>query len=197
MMLKDYKVIFIVVGLAGVLFFSYPTLTLFLKLPSGEEFSELWYVGPGHMAEDLPSNVTAGQNYRIYVNVVNHMGSSTYYVVYVKFRNQTDALPNATAGTPSPLPPLYEYHVFLQDGRSWEAPLTFSFSEVTELGSSVENLTINDDVFVVNKKTSWNFAKNGYFYQLLIELWIYNTESDSTVFHKPYVTLWLNMTQTT
>jgi len=194
--LEDYKVVFASVGLIGVLLFASPTLGLVLRLPGGEKFSELWVLGPGHMAEDYPFNVGADVNYLVYVGVGNHMGCSAYYVVYVKFRNQTESLPNATAGTPSPLPPLFEFRLFVEDGKSWEAPLRFSFSNVSfsENRSFVGSLMINGVTFNVDKSASWDVENNGYYYQLFMELWIYNVESRAFEFHNRFVGLWLNMT---
>jgi len=194
--LEDCKVVFAAVGLIGVLLFASPTLGLVLRLPGGEKFSELWVLGPGRMAEDYPFNVGAGVSYLVYVGVGNHMGSSAYYVVYVKFRNQSEPLPNATAETPSPLPPLYEYRVFLEEGESWEAPLMFSFSGVSffENRSFIESFRMNDVAFSVNKLALWNGEYYGYYYQVFIELWIYVAEFDGFQFHNRFVGLWLNMT---
>jgi hypothetical protein len=167
-----------------------------LHLPSGERFSELWILGPGHMAEGYPFNVRADVSYLVYLGVGNHMGSSAYYGVYVKFRNQSEALPNSTAGTPSPVPALYEYRVFVQDGKSWEAPLTFSFSSISlaENRSVIGSLTINDVALSLDKSAFWDAEYNGYFYELFMELWIYDVESDAFQFHNRFVGIWLNMT---
>ena len=148
------------------------------------------------MAEDYPFNVRANESYSVYVGVGNHMGSSAYYIAYVKFRNQGESLPNATAGTPSPLSPLYEYRVFLRDGESWEAPLTFSFSGVSffENQSLVSSFIVDDDVLGVDKSALWDGENNGCYYQLFIELWICNAESDAFEFHNRFVGVWLNMT---
>jgi hypothetical protein len=194
--IEDHKVVFASVGLIGVLLFASPTLGLVLRLSGGERFSELWVLGPGRMAEDYPFNVGADVNYLVYVGVGNHMGCSAYYVVYVKFRSQTESLPNATAGTPSPLPPLFEFRLFVEDGKSWEAPLRFSFSNVSfsENRSFVGSLMINGVTFNVDKLASWDVENNGYYYQLFMELWIYNIESSDFEFHNRFVGLWLNMT---
>jgi len=194
--IEDYKVVFATLGLVGILLFASPTLGLVLRLPGGERFSELWVLGPRHMAEDYPFNVGADVNYLVYVGVGNHMGSSAYYVVYVKFRNQTESLSNATAGTPSPLPPLFEFRLFIEDGKSWETPLRFSFSNVSfsENRSFVGSLMINGVTFNVDKSASWDVENNGYYYQLFMELWIYNVESSDFEFHNRFVGLWLNMT---
>jgi len=196
MKLEDYKIVFAAVGLIGVLILASPTLGLVLHLPGGEKFSALWVLGPGHMAEDYPFNVTAGVSYLVYVGVGNHMGSSTYYVVYVKFRNETEPLPNVTTGAPSVLAPLYEYRMFLEDNSSSEVPLTFSFSNVSSVGgqSTVGNLAINGVPFGVDKSVSWDAENSGYFYQLFMELWIYDPASDGFSFHNRFVSRWLNMT---
>ena len=194
--LEDCKVLFCVVGLAGVLLLASPTLSLILHLPSGERFSELWVLGPSHMAEDYPFDVGADESLLVHVGVGNHMGSSVYYVAYVKFRNQSEALPDSTAGTPSPVSPLCEYRVFLRDGEIWEAPLTFSFSGVSffENQSLVTSFIVDDYAFGVDKSALWDGENNGYFYQVFIELWIYEAESDDFEFHNRFVGVWVNMT---
>jgi len=195
MKLEDYKVIFVAVGLVGILIFASPALSLVLRLPGGERFSELWVLGPGHMAEDYPGNVTAGVNYLIYVGVGNHLGSSAYYVLYVKFRNETEPLPNSTSGAPSVLAPLYEYRVFLEDNNSGEVPLTFSFSNVSFSGSksTVGNFVTNGVSYSVDKSASWDAVNSGYYYQLFIELWIYDPVSDVPSFHNRFVSRWLRL----
>ncbi len=194
--LDDYKVVFMSVGLIGILLFASSTLSLVLHLPGGEKFSELWVLGPGHMAENYPFNVRENESYLVYVGVGNHMDSSTYYVVYVKFRNETEPLPNATTGAPSVLAPLYEYRVFLEDGGNSDVPLAFSFSNVSFSGdqSTVGNLTINGVPFGVDKPASWDAVNSGYYYQLFMELWIYDLASDGFSFHNRFVSRWLNMT---
>lgn len=199
MKLENYRVAFIALGLIGILAFASPTLSLVVHLPSGEKFSELWVLGPGQMAQDYPFNVTADQNYLVYLDVGNHMGSSTYYVVYVKFGNETDALPNDTLGTPSPLSPLYEYRLFLQDNENWTAPLNFSFSGVTFSNDTcaVKALTMNNVSFNVNSSTTWDNENQGYFYKLFIELWVYNADSNTVIYNSRFLSLWLNQTSTT
>lgn len=191
--LENCKIIFAAVGLIGVVLFASPTLGLVLRLPAGERFSELYVLGPEHMAQNYPFNVKSGSNYLVYLGVTNHMGASAYYVCYVKFRNQTEPLPNATTGTASPLPPLYEYRIAIEDGKSWEGPVAFSLSGNQTL---VDSLVINGVAFSVNEHADWDNADQGYYYQLFFELWIYNAEADSIQFHNRYVTRWLNMTAT-
>jgi hypothetical protein len=194
--IEDYKVVFASLGLIGVLLFASPTLGLVLRLPSGEKFSELWVLGSGHMAEDYPFNVRENESYLVYLGVDNRLSSSAYYQVIVKFRNESEPLPNETAGVPSSSSPLYWYRVFLQDGESWEQPLTFSFSQVSaaQNRSVVGGLRVNGVTLSVEKPEVWDDGNGGYFYELFMELWIYNVASDAFQFHNRFVGLWLNVT---
>ena len=147
------------------------------------------------MLENYPFNIKTGTNYTLYLGVANHVGSSAYYTCYVKLRNLADPLPNATSGVPSDLVPLYEYRVMIEDGKSWEAPLVFSVSNVSISGgeSLVGNININGVNIAVNKSAAYDSAGSGYIYELLVELWRY----DSGVgmhFDSRYVHLQLNMT---
>lgn len=194
--LSDWKAVFAAAGLAGLLLLASPTLGLVLRLPAGESFSELWVLGPGHMAEDYPFNVNADEEYAVYVGVGNHMGNSAYYAVCVKLRNMTDALPNSTIGAPSLLEPLYEYRVFVEDGKTWEDALHFTFSDVTiQNGEAfVGTMSVNGVAFGVEKHTSWDSNSSGYCFQLFAELWIYSTQAGGLQYHNRFVTLMLNMT---
>lgn len=197
MNLIGYRNILIIVSLIFILISSAPALSLLIPLPIGREsFSEFWILGPGLMAEDYPFNVTAESNYLVYLGIRNHLASSAYYVVYVKFRNQSESLPNATSGTPSALPPLYEHAVFLQDGESWESALTFSFSGVSFDGnrSFVKSVVINDYAFEVDKEAHWDNDGMDFFYQLFMELWFYNVKDEDLGFHNRFLTLRLNVT---
>jgi hypothetical protein len=198
MKLEGYKLVFVAVGLIGVLLIASPALGSFIRLPGGEQFSELYLLGPGQMAENYPSNVMTGLNYSVYIGVSNHLGSSAYYVLYVKFGNQTDQLPNSTTGTPSPLAPLYEYRFSVQDGGTWESPLTFSVTDAYVLGnqSMIKTLTVNDLAFSVDKPAAWDENSTEFSYQLFLELWIYNAQNNSIQFNSRFVGLHLNLTQT-
>lgn len=193
MKLEDYRVVFVAVGLIGVLLFASPVLSLVVRLPGGERFSELWVLGPGHMASDYPFNVSRGGNYLVYLGVGNHLGSSMYYGVEVKFRNASDPLPDNTV--PSSSPVLYEYRVFLSDSQVWEGNLTFSFSDVVFDGNrcSVGEVRVNNIGFQLGKVTVWDNENGGFYYQLFVELWLFNETENSLSYNGRHVSLWLNM----
>jgi hypothetical protein len=198
MKLNDYKLIFAAVGLIGVLLIASPALADAIRLPSGEQFSELYLLGPDLMAQDYPFNIVADQNYSVSIGVGNHLGSSAYYTLYVKFKNQTDLLPNATTATPSPLQPLYEYRFSIPDGQNWISPFNFTVSNASISGnqSLINQITINNVKFTVNKPAAWNSNSTKFTYELIFELWLYEAPANSIQYNNRFVGLQLNLTKT-
>jgi uncharacterized membrane protein len=194
--LDEIRILFLVAGLILILTAASPALTLISLPKTGERFSELWLLGPEHKAEDYPSNVRVNERYSIYVGVGNQLGELAYYAVYVKICNRTQQLPNFTTSEPSPLPPLYEFRFFLSDGKVWEAPLTFAIENILlqQNFSLVQNISINGMIFPVNCTSTWDSDRNGFYYQMFFELWLYNMASQSFQYHKRFVGLWLNLT---
>ena len=124
------------------------------------------------------------------------MGSSAYYVLYVKLGNETDPLPNNALGTPSSLPPLYEYRFSIQNSIYWESLLNFSISSALISGTSsqINTLQINGVAFNVDKPAMWNSNSTTFTYRLFFELWIYNAQSNQIEYNNRYVRLQLNLT---
>lgn len=166
MSLEDYRTLFMVGSLVLILVAAFPGLSVVVPFSrGGERFSELWLLGPERMAEGYPFNVGVGEVHGpVYLGVRNHMGGSQYYLVYVKFRNQTQPLPNATVSEASPLSPLYEFRFFLVDGETWEKPVSFTLEDVGFEGNSsfVGGVSINDKFFPVNCSSSWDLEQNGF-----------------------------------
>jgi uncharacterized membrane protein len=199
MKLEGYKLIFVTMGLIGVLLIATPAIAGAIHLPGGEQFSELYLLGPDQVAANYPSNVAIGENYSVYVGVGNQLGTSAYYVLYVKLGNETDPLPNNSLGTPSSLPPLYEYMFSIQDSMNWESLLNFSVSSASISGNNaqINTLQINGVSFNVDKPAAWDSNSTTFKYQLLFELWLYNSQSSSISYNDRFVDLQLNLTRST
>ncbi len=195
--LSDFRVLYLASCVLLGLIIVGPTLALVVSFPGGEHFSELYLLGPGHMAEGYPFNVRSGIVYNVSLGVVNHIGGLQYYMVYVKFRNQTEPLPNATAGTPSSLEPLTEFHLFLSDIQTWEKFVGFALETVSFEGNfcKVSGLSINSHHFSIEKIAAWDQINRGFYCQLFFELWIYNATASSFEFHNRFVGNWLNVTR--
>jgi uncharacterized membrane protein len=195
--LDDYRTLFMVVTLGLALIAASPALALVVPFGGGSEsFSEFWLLGPNHAAEDYPFNVSAGEMYSVFVGVGNHMGSSEYYRVYVKFRNSTQSLPDSKSGVPSSLSPVYEYQFFVGADEVWESPISFGFGDMVVEGDvlSVGEIVVDGGAFSVDVFAVWDSEREGYFFQLFFELWRYDLDSRSFKFGGRFVGLWLNMT---
>ena len=196
MQLKNYQILFVSITLIGVLLFASPTIALFVSAPVGEQFSVIYVLGPNHTFDNLPFNVKAGIVYSVYLGVTNYMGSSNYYTCSVKLASPNDSLPNQKLGTPSSLPTLYQYKTFLRDGGTWEVPLTFEINSVTFANgaSTISDITINGLDYAVNKNSVYDSSRSGYYYNLIVELSLYNSTLNSLIYNGRFVSLNLNVT---
>ena len=101
-------------------------------------------------------------------------------------------------GTPSILQPLYEYRLSIQDSMNWESLLTFSVSNASIQGnnSQINTLQLNGVPFNVDKPAMWDSNSTTFKYQLLFQLWLYNSQSGAISFNDRFVDLQLNLTRT-
>ncbi len=198
MKLNEYKLVLVTLGLIGILLIASPTITNALHLSSKEPFSALYLLGPGQMAAHYPFNVRTGLNYSVYVGVSNNLGSSAYYVLYVKLANESDPLPDGSLGTPSPIQPLYEQQLLIENNQNWVGKVSFTFSDTHASANQafVGKLTVNNAVFEVNKPANWNSSTTGFYYKVFFELWRYNVPSGTVQYDDRFVTLRLNLTAT-
>jgi hypothetical protein len=202
MRLDGYRLPFIVVTAIIMLLVASPALSRLLVYPRTEFFTEMWLLGPSHMAEDYPYNVTDGQNYTIYLGLGNQLGYSAYYLVEVKLCNETQSEPGSFGPvenrTPSSMPSLFNITAFVADQATWETPLTFSFNYVlneTLLQVDFRSMGLNGVRLDLNGYgTSWNATRSMFPCDLVFELWLYNSAISSFDYNQRFVSLWLNMT---
>ena len=160
-------------------------------------FSELWILGSEKTISNYPYQISENQTVSFWAGVRNRMGYPVYYVMFLKIRNQTQSLPDVIKSTPSPVPPLLEFIFFLENDDTWENRLNFTITRSVEEDKTfsirairINNLTLETDLTFV-----WDSQNNGFFSQIILELWLYNLESREVQFHDRYVTIWLNMTK--
>lgn len=202
MSLENYRRFFLAGSLALIIIAASPTLMLAVSFPASfpkggtEAFSELWVLGPNGMAKDYPFNVRTNQSYTVFVGVGNHLGSLSYYLIYLKLRNETQPLPNSEIYFASPLDKPYEFRTFIRDGEASQTQVTFSFTDITRDGAvlSVNQMVINNETFTLNSSSLWDSKRNGFYYQLLFELWRYDSESGTFTYDNRFVDIWLNVT---
>jgi len=200
--ISKYGVPFFVVVAVVALLVASPVLSRVLVWPRTEFFSELWLLGPNHKAEGYPYNVSRGQNYTVFLGIGNQLGYCAYYVVEVKFRNETESAP-ASFGpvenrSPSSMPSLFNISAFVADEQDWELPMSFSFDYEVSLDRSqvkFKSLMLNDEVFSLESHVSaWNATRSLFFGNLVFELWIYDVQVTALSYHGRFVDLKFNMT---
>ena len=198
MSLEEHKILFFVVLSVPMLLAVSPGLSRLLVFPRTEFFTELWLLGSNHKAEDYPFNITAGEEYRLFLGIGNQLGYAAYYKVAVKLSDQNQSRPDSFNRTPSTLPPLLEIRAFVADEDMWETPLTFSLNYSLDTNQShiqVHSVTLNSAQLSIGNCTSgWDSERDGFYYSLFFEAWIYNMEAGSFQYHERFVSLWLNMT---
>jgi hypothetical protein len=91
---------------------------------------------------------------------------------------------------------LHEYRIILAHDETWERHIEFSFSNVTvdEELMHVGGISINGSILPVSCFTDWDPEDRGYYYQLLMDLWVLNTTSAEFESHNRSVWIWLNIT---
>jgi hypothetical protein len=198
MSFREYRVFFLIATGILALLAASPALSRLLVLPRTEFFTELWILGSNHKAEDYPFNITRNRSYSVFLGIGDHLGYSAYYVVEVKFRNQTQPAPNSFNRTSSGLPSLFSIRAFVADERTWELPLTFSFDyryneTLAQLG--FYSMTLNGaDLDMRDYTIAWDSRNSGFLGNLFFELWIYDAATSGFRYHERSVGLWFNMT---
>jgi len=202
MSLHEHRVLFLTVTGILTLLVASPALSRLLVLRRTEFLTELWILDSNHKAEDYPFNITRNHDYSVFLGIGNHLGYCAYYLIEVKFRNQTQSAPTSFGPpanrTPSSLPALFNITAFVADETVWETSLTLSFDYgYNEALSHVEfyNLTLNNvKVDMSGYTITWDSEKGGFFGYLFFELWIFNATTSSSQYHERFVGLRFNMT---
>ncbi len=197
MNLRDQQMMVFAATAIIALLVASPAIQQLVVLPQGEAFTELWLLGPGHMAEGFPYNVVQGESYNIYLGIANHLGHLAYYSVQVKFRNSTQLGPSSLSRTPSSLPALTSMYAFVAENGTWEVPVSFGFDYSYDSASSkvnFNNLLFNNGRLNLGGSSSWDSNKTVFFGDLIFELWLYNQTIGGFQYHERYVDLKFNMT---
>lgn len=91
-----------------------------------EPFSEVAILGPNQKIGDYPKNLTAGENFNLYLYVGNHERKVMYYRVYAKLDDQLSVI-NETV--PLDASPIAQYETVLSNNQTWLKPITLRIDE--------------------------------------------------------------------
>ena len=200
--IKEYGLLFWVAVAVFSLLVASPFLSRVLVYPRTEFFTELWILDANSRTEDYPFNITSSQNYSIYLGIGNRLGYCAYYLVQVKFRNETQSAPTSfgpiESRVPSNLTSLFNITAFVADGQVWEIPINFSFnyyyngtlSRVEFSGLTLNGVWLN----MIDYTISWDAEIREFRGFLFFELWLFNVSANIFQYHGRFVSLRLNMT---
>ncbi len=193
---KEFKALYAIFCSVLLIIALSPAVFSLLSLPEGECFTELWLLEKDHMAEDFPFILREGETHHVSVSISNHMRSSVYYALFFWLLNRSSAIsgPNHYDGAFEST--VYEYRTILAHDETWEEHIEFSFSNVTvdEGSMHVGGISINGAIFPISRSTDWDPDGQGFYFQLLMDLWVLNTTSTEFVSHNRSVWIWLNIT---
>ena len=194
--LQQYRALLLIIAAVSALFIASPALQKLVYFPQTNYFSELSLFGSYNNAT-YPSNVTVGSNYRLYLNVDNHLGSCAYYVIEPKFGNQTQFTPDSFNHTSSILSSLGVITFFVADNKSLQLPVDVSFQYKIDANNprqlDMQSITLNGATITNPTTIAWNSEKAGFYGNLFFELWIHNDTTNALQYHQRYVSLWLKM----
>jgi hypothetical protein len=191
MNLQHYKYAILFIGFIGALLIPIPLISSILPSPQSEAFSELYLFGPQHSAANYPSSIGINEETSLFVGVTNDMGSFQYYMLEFKLANKTDPLPDSTTATPSTIQPFLTQRVLIQDGKTEEYPIHLKITNASLSSNKaiISNIEINGLSFDVNKPCERANQTDTFSYKLIIELWIYNAQTQAFEYHNRYVSL--------
>ena len=89
------------------------TIYVIITPKKGEEFTEFYILGEEGKAADYPTSLSAGEEGKVIVGVVNHEYKNVLYMLRVEIENKTIA----------------EREIQLAHNETLEVPFTFTFTE--------------------------------------------------------------------
>lgn len=195
--IQQYKTLILIVTVVVALIAASPAIQQVALLPQKDPLTEFFVLGPFHNAT-YPFNITAGQNYRLYFDVDNHLGAITYYQIQVKFRNELESAPDSFNHTNSNQPSLGAISLFAANNETVELPVDISFQYNIDASNNgqvdVQSVTVNGATLSTNGEVvPYNSARGGFFGNVIFELWIYNGTANDFQYNQRYVSLWLQM----
>ena len=198
MAIQQYKTLLLVVTVVLALFVASPAIQQLVVVPQTTYLTELSIFGSYHNAT-YPYNITVGQNYPLYLNVDNHLGSCAYYLIEVKFRNQTQSAPDSFNHTSSNMASLGNISFIVANNEALQLPIDISFKYKLDGNNKdqldMQNIIVNGFSLSVSPTTiAWDPQGIGYYGNLFFELWIFNDTTNAFQYNQRYVSLWLNMT---
>ncbi len=191
MSIGEYKLALLVSTVIVTLLVASPAIQMLMASTQSTPFSEIGLLGPDHNASGYPFYIRSGENYNGFLEVGNHEGQMTYYMIQVKFLNQ----PQLAAGTI--VPSLGNSTFFVADQQTWELPVTFSLEYIyndTLSQVKIDKLNLNNASYDGGDSYAiWDTTRTAFVGYLVFELWMYNITTGEFQNHERSINLVLNL----
>lgn len=191
MNLRKYVVLLLIVVATLALFIVSPIVSQLFATTETDHFTEFSLLGPNHDTKTYPYSIKSGQAFTLYLNIDNHLGSQGYYLIRIKFRDQTDSAPNSFDKTSSSMPSLMDIPAVVNNDESLETALKIAL--IYSSPSTLSGMNINGSL-VSGRSISIANSTSGYFGNLFFELWLYNNSTSTFEYNQRYVGIWLKLT---
>lgn len=168
-----------------------------------EQFLSAYVLGSNHQAGSYypgdDPDISIGETVTWYLGVTDNMGTVQLVSLRVKISNETGQPPGDQQQSPAPV--VTEFPRFIQNNDTWEVPFAWSISNATLTDGStrIHTMQINNETYQIS---DWS-AANGYNFRLIIEVWTYQSDSNSFGYgwstnggrQAAWLQVWFNMTQ--
>lgn len=149
----------------------------------------MWILNEYQKAPKSQMIVVNNTNYLLYIGAENKMGHAEYCEILVKFRNLSMPIPSTANSTPAPFDSILNYRFFLVKDEEWETSFEFKImGEEIEDSFLIYNIEINGQLYEINLKSDWSDEFEGYYYQFIFELWLFNETKEEFSFSSVWVT---------
>jgi len=143
-----------------------------------ERFIAMGILGKNMKAEDYysgnDSRIKVGDKIQWYIYLYNHWDKTQNISILIKVLNSTMPAPDDLRDEPSPIPPIWEIRLILDENETKIVPFFWYIKDV----EIQENMTIIKELVINDNPVSLNiYGENTTRFRLIFELWILNEET--------------------
>jgi len=168
-----------------------------------ERFVAMGVLGRNMKAEEYypgnDSTVRVGDTLIWYINLYNHWDKDQNVSILVKVLNATNSPPDDLKNEPSPIPPIMDMRLLLNENETRIIPFTWQIEEAkfTWNTTALEKLAINNQTIPLNV-----YGEPRSLFRMVFELWLFNQETGRYEYgwyprdlsHRVWNGIWINVT---
>lgn len=149
----------------------------------------MWVLNEYHQAPKSQLAVSRNESSLLHIGVENKMNRAEYCEIQVKIRNLSMPIPSTANSTSAPLDYILSYQFFLAKDETWENEIKFNLIGEEHNNSFIlHNIELNDKLYEQNLNSDWLEEFNGYNYQFIFELWLFDKTNEAFSFSGVWVT---------